>query len=144
MAAFFKTNPLAKNCAKQLVERGLLAAPDRNRAFLVERLVNLPFTTHNEAELLIDGEATFRSILAGIDQARTYILIEFYILRDDATGRRLQQRLIAKAREGVAVYMLYDEIGRTNCLRAIRKNSPQRASPSIRSTHARVRRIAGN
>ena len=110
-AAFFKTNPLAKNCAKQLVERGLLAAPDRNRAFLVERLVNLPFTTHNEAELLIDGEATFRSILAGIDQARAYILIEFYILRDDATGRGLQQRLIAKAREGVAVYMLYDEIG---------------------------------
>lgn len=110
-AAFFKTDPVAKKCAKQLLERELLAAPDRNRAFLVERLVNLPFTTHNEAELLIDGEATYRSILAGIDQARAYILIEFYILRDDATGRGLQQRLIAKVREGIAVYMLYDEIG---------------------------------
>ncbi len=108
---FFKTDPVAKKCAAQLLERGLLAAPQRDRAFLVERLVSLPFTTHNDAELLIDGEATFRSIFAGIDDAREYVLVQFYILRDDALGRELQKRLIAKAREGVAVRVLYDEVG---------------------------------
>jgi cardiolipin synthase A/B len=109
--AFFKTNPVARKCAAQLLERGLLAVPERNRAFLVERLVSLPFTTQNHAELLIDGEATFRSIFAGIDEAREYVLVEFYILRDDAIGRELQERLITKARHGVAVRVLFDEIG---------------------------------
>jgi cardiolipin synthase len=110
-AAFFKTDPVAKKCAEQLVERGLLMSPNRDRAFLVERLVSLPFTTHNDAELLIDGEATFRSIFAGIEAAREYVLVQFYILRDDSIGRELQQRLIAKAREGVVVCVLFDEIG---------------------------------
>ena len=89
----------------------MLALPSRDRAFLVERLVSLPFTTHNDAELLIDGEATFRSIFAGIEAAREYVLVQFYILRDDNIGRELQQRLIAKAREGVVVCVLFDEIG---------------------------------
>lgn len=98
----------------QLKERGLLAMPDRDRALLVEKLAKLPFTQGNDAELLIDGEATFRSILDGIDKARKYVLVQFYILRDDRIGRELKQHLLARARQGVRVYVLYDEIGSGN------------------------------
>ena len=44
--------------------------------FRNQKLAKLPFTTRNDAELLIDGEATFRSILDGIDPQYTAVLDE--------------------------------------------------------------------
>lgn len=84
---------------------------DRGSLQAVERLAKMPFLTGNHVELLIDGQATFDSIFAGIAAANDYVLVQFYIVRDDNLGRRLQQLLIDKARQGVAVYFLYDEIG---------------------------------
>ncbi len=80
-------------------------------ARLLHRLAMLPVTRGNHAELLVDGEATFDAILQGIAEARDYVLVQFYIIRDDGLGRRLKQALIAKVRDGVRCYMLYDEIG---------------------------------
>ena len=76
-----------------------------------ERLARLPMTSGNSAKLLIDGEATFASIFDGIDAAEDYVLVQFYIVRDDDLGRALKTRLIDKAQSGVRVYFLYDEIG---------------------------------
>ncbi|MGP0104311.1 phospholipase D-like domain-containing protein, partial [Rhodoblastus sp.] len=64
----------------------------------------------NAADLLIDI-AAFDAIFEGIAAARHYILIETYILRGDRTGLRLQEQLIAKAREGLRVHVLYDPFG---------------------------------
>jgi cardiolipin synthase len=71
----------------------------------------LPFLKGNDVEILIDGKATFDSIFAGIDAAEEYLLVQFYIVRDDRLGQELAERLIAKAKSGVAVYLLYDDIG---------------------------------
>jgi cardiolipin synthase len=76
-----------------------------------EGLANMPVLSGNSVELLIDGDATFKSILEGIDAAKEYILVQFYIVHDDGLGRALKDRLIAKAKEGLRVYFLYDEIG---------------------------------
>jgi cardiolipin synthase len=76
-----------------------------------EKMARLPMTGSNKTSLLIDGEATFSSIFEGIDAAEDYILVQFYIVRDDVLGRELQSRLIRKAQSGVRVYFLYDEIG---------------------------------
>lgn len=78
---------------------------------VLERLAELPFTKGNTVRLLIDGEATFEAIFEAIDAAKSYVLVQFFIIRDDAIGRRLKNRLMAKARAKVAVYLLYDEIG---------------------------------
>jgi cardiolipin synthase len=75
------------------------------------RLSGLQLTRGNQAELLINGEATFDSILDGIASAEQYILFQFYMIHDDGLGRRIQQALIERARNGVRVYVLYDEIG---------------------------------
>ncbi len=77
----------------------------------VKSLARHPFTHGNEVELLIDGHATFDSIEQGIEQATSYILFQFYILRNDTTGNRFKQQLIRKAKQGVSVYVLYDELG---------------------------------
>jgi len=76
-----------------------------------EILARTPITDGNHVELLIDGDATFESIFAGIDVAEHYVLVQFYIVRDDDLGRRLQDHLIAAAERGVKVLFLYDEIG---------------------------------
>jgi cardiolipin synthase A/B len=77
----------------------------------VQRLSGMELTRGNHAELLINGPATFDSILAGIAQAKHYALVQFYMFHDDGLGRRIQQALIERARAGVRVYVLYDEVG---------------------------------
>ena len=76
-----------------------------------EKMARIPLTSGNNVTLLVDGDATFASIFEGIDAAEEYVLVQFYIVRDDALGRQLQSRLIAKAQSGVRVLFLYDEIG---------------------------------
>ena len=76
-----------------------------------EKMARIPLTSGNNVTLLVDGDATFASIFDGIDAAEGYILVQFYIVRDDDLGRQLKSRLIAKAQSGVRVLFLYDEIG---------------------------------
>jgi cardiolipin synthase len=71
----------------------------------------IPFLKGNEVELLIDGEATFDSIFAGISRAQESLLIQFYIIRDDDLGREFALRLIERANAGVKIYLLYDDVG---------------------------------
>ncbi|MGD1991109.1 MAG: cardiolipin synthase [Chromatiales bacterium] len=77
----------------------------------IQNLSGMEMTRGNRAELLINGEATFESILKGIAQAKEYVLVQFYMFHDDALGREVQQAMIERAKAGVRVYMLYDEIG---------------------------------
>ncbi|WP_170402966.1 cardiolipin synthase [Ruegeria arenilitoris] len=76
-----------------------------------EALAHLPLSRGNGAELLIDGEATFQSIFRAIDAAKNYVLIQFYIVRDDALGLELQDRLIDAAKRGVSVRFMTDAVG---------------------------------
>lgn len=74
-------------------------------------LAPMPATTGNETELLIDGQKTYDSILKGMAGAEKYILFQVYIIRDDDLGRRVGRVMADKARAGVTVYLLYDELG---------------------------------
>lgn len=77
----------------------------------VEQLAMMPLTSGNRAELLIDGQSTFDSLFAGIESAEEYLLVQFFIVRNDALGRQLKDRLIRSVERGVRVYFLYDEVG---------------------------------
>lgn len=74
-------------------------------------LSGFKLTRNNRVDLLVDGEATFSSILAGVAAAREYVLFQFYMFHDDELGRRVKSALIERARAGVCVYVLYDEFG---------------------------------
>lgn len=62
-------------------------------------------------DLLIDGKSTFEAIFAAIANAKHYILVQYYIVRSDRLGLELQRLLIEKARAGIPVYLLYDDMG---------------------------------
>ncbi len=79
------------------------------RAF--NEMATLPFTNGNSVRLLVDGDATFEAIFAGIDAAERYVLAQFYIVHDDRIGTAFKERLIAAAKRGVEVRFMYDSIG---------------------------------
>jgi cardiolipin synthase A/B len=85
--------------------------PGQRHVQAIERLAKMPMVRGNRADLLVDGEQTFRSMFNGIEAATQYVLVQFYIVRDDDIGRRLKRLLERKARDGLQVYFLYDEIG---------------------------------
>jgi len=74
-------------------------------------LARMHLTGGNDAELLINGEETFDSIIEGIGQAQAYVLVQFFIVHDDVLGRRLKDAMIERARAGVMVAFMYDELG---------------------------------
>lgn len=74
-------------------------------------LRGLPPTSGNSCRLLIDGKETFRTIFQAIETARSYALVQFYIVHDDGLGRELKDRLLAASRRGVRCWLLYDNVG---------------------------------
>lgn len=65
----------------------------------------------NRVRLQFDGPSTFDRWLEAIQGARRFVHFENYILRDDRVGRSFRDALVAKAREGVPVRVLYDWVG---------------------------------
>jgi cardiolipin synthase len=102
---------LRESLALASLDVALLPQGDAAVYGVFDRLANMPFAAGNTARLLVDGEAVFAAIFEGIDRAKEYVLAQFFIVHDDQIGREFQARLIAKARQGVRVHLLYDEIG---------------------------------
>ncbi len=92
------------------------AEDERTRAEIraFEALAGMPLCRGHELKLLIDGQAAFDQIFNDIDAAEHYVLVQFFIVRDDDLGRALAQRLLSARARGCEVYMLYDEIGSYN------------------------------
>ncbi len=81
------------------------------RLSFLERLAHLPFTEGNRLQIYTDGVSAFEAMFAAIASAKSYVLVQFFIVRDDDLGRRLENLLIEKAQAGVDVYFLFDQLG---------------------------------
>jgi cardiolipin synthase len=68
-------------------------------------------TEHNQVEIFQTGRKTFRSILDNIDGAKKSIHLEFYIIANDEIGNKIKDKLIDKAREGIKVRLIFDDVG---------------------------------
>lgn len=90
-----------------------LPGPDRMafRKSAIEGILGSRFIENNKVQLLKSGRETFQTILDLVSTAREIICIEFYIFKDDDTGKKLAALLKEKARDGVSIYLLYDHFG---------------------------------
>lgn len=70
----------------------------------------LPFEG-NDVQVFTDGYSMYQEFFRRIAKAKHHIHLEFYIFENDAVGRLLRDLLIDKAREGVSVRLLYDDVG---------------------------------
>lgn len=78
---------------------------------LLSKLPDFSATDGNRLLVYQEAEEAYEAILKAMEQAKHHIHIEVYTIRDDGIGRRFQECMVRKAREGVQVRLVYDGIG---------------------------------
>ncbi len=68
-------------------------------------------TEFNDISIFQNGQQAFDSIIDSLYSATSSIHIEFYIINNDKIGNRIKNILITKAKEGVKVRLLFDDVG---------------------------------
>ena len=102
---------IAATMHKRLRHCGVDIPEDDGFERAAQLLGGLPFTRGNGLELLIDGDVAFERIFEAIRGAENYLCVNFFIVKNDTLGTRFQEALIERAKAGVRVYFLFDEIG---------------------------------
>ena len=104
---------LMKRSMLEFAEQENLHIPRRNRP-LMKLFTNqnwaLPFKD-NEVSIFTDGYEFVSTLLYNIRQAQDHIHLDTYIIEDDPLGNLVADALIDKARQGVEVRLLYDDVG---------------------------------
>ncbi len=140
------TDPAIRQLVRKVYAEGFAVPVTDSRYKPVRQLAKLPAVGGNDLQLLRNGEAIFSSIFEGIRTAREYLLVQFYIVRDDELGRELRRHLEDAAERGVRVHFLYDEIGSYRLSRAY-LDSLRRAGVRVRafnSTRGKANRFQLN
>jgi cardiolipin synthase A/B len=75
------------------------------------RVAGAPLREGNLVRLLKDAQENYPAWLEAISKAEHHIHFENYIIHEDDTGRKFADALIAKARQGVRVRLIYDWMG---------------------------------
>ena len=75
------------------------------------RLGHMAATTENDVHVMSSADDATVQMFAAIEQAQSSVHAEYYLVRDDATGREFRDRLIAAALRGVRVRLLVDGFG---------------------------------
>ncbi|WP_152654571.1 cardiolipin synthase [Oceanobacillus sp. CFH 90083] len=65
----------------------------------------------NNILIFNDGHQKFNALIDDIMAAKQEINMQYYIIQPDNLGKRVRDALIAKAKEGLKVRVLYDEVG---------------------------------
>ena len=78
---------------------------------LAYKFPGLPPTLGNSIKVLKDADASYPEIFRSIRDAKEHIHAMYYIIEPDEAGRRFRDALTEKAKEGVEVRLLYDDIG---------------------------------
>ncbi len=68
-------------------------------------------TQDNAVKIFNDGEAKFNALLNDLEHAKDHIHIQYYIFQLDGLGNRIYEVLIRKAKQGVKVRLLFDDMG---------------------------------
>lgn len=107
-------------------ENDAVVTQHRDLAYLLLNDTKSPLTAHNRVKVLINGENKFPEVLQALKNAEHHIHLEYYIYEDDQIGRQIEEILIEKAKQGVAVRFIYDDFGshsiRRNLARRLKAN----------------------
>ena len=124
---------LSKRSMLEFVEQRNLRMPEYFSSLVrlfTNQSLSLPFKD-NAVEFYTDGYQFFPALLQAIKGATNHIHLDTYIFADDPLGRLLSDALLAKAREGVEVRLIYDDVG---CWRV-----PERFFDRMRQAGVKVR-----
>lgn len=87
----------------------------QDKRYLLGRLLHAcsgaELMMHNKVEILIDGDEKFSALKQDLKQAKCYIHMQYFILKDDEIGTEIADLLVDAAHRGVKVRVLYDAVG---------------------------------
>ena len=106
-------NQLTKRSMLEFVEQQNLRLPERHKPLIdlfINQNLSLPFKD-NKVDFYTDGYQFFTALLQEISKAKSHIHLDMYIFADDALGCLVADALIDKARQGVEIRVVYDDVG---------------------------------
>ena len=104
---------LTKRTMFEYAEQKDLRLPEIHRPLMQlfkNQNMALPFKD-NEADIYTSGYDFFPALLHAISRAKDHIHIDIFIFNDDELGRLIADALIDKARQGVEIRLIYDDVG---------------------------------
>ena len=104
---------LTKRTMFEYAEQKDLRLPEVHRPLMQlfkNQNMALPFKD-NEADIYTSGYDFFPALLHAISRAKDHIHIDIFIFNDDELGRLIADALIDKARQGVEIRLIYDDVG---------------------------------
>ncbi len=91
---------------------------EKTTSYSIERILRVSqknsdtlITTHNEVQILQNGQQKFDKLKEDIKNAKVFIHMEYFIWRDDELTRNIADLLIKKVKNGIEVRIIYDPIG---------------------------------
>ena len=85
------------------------------------------FTNDNDIQIFFKGKENFENLKSDLRSATKQILMQYYIWRNDKLTSEIHEILIAKAKEGVEIKIIYDFVGSVfvnkSFVRKLRKNN---------------------
>ena len=104
---------LTKRSMLEFAEQRDLRLPEPYKPLIqlfANQNMSLPFKD-NLVDIYTSGYEFFPALLSAIGQARHHIHLDTYIIENDPLGRLIADALADKARAGVEVRLIYDDVG---------------------------------
>ena len=104
---------LTKRSMFEYIEQKDLRLPESHRPLMLlfkNQSMALPFKD-NDVALYTSGYDFFPALLHAISMAQHHIHIDIYIFEDDELGNLIADALIDRAKHGVEVRVIYDDVG---------------------------------
>lgn len=70
-----------------------------------------PLSTQNQVKVYSSGKEKFEDLIEELEKATSHIHMEYYIFSADDIGNKIKDILIRKAKEGLEVRVIYDDVG---------------------------------
>ncbi|NDK09242.1 cardiolipin synthase [Candidatus Gracilibacteria bacterium] len=114
-----QANSTQKEIELQILEKSnKVFEENENQLFSYKKTIQLSLheihaalTNNNNVTILENGEETFPSIKEALLKAQFHIHIMYYTVKDDTLGKEILGILLIKAKEGVKIRFIYDNIG---------------------------------
>ena len=104
---------LTKRSMLEFADQKDLTLPAEHRTLIqlfINQSFSLPFKG-NDVDIYTNGHDYYLALLQAIGQAQHHIHLNTYIIADDPLGRLVADALADRARQGVEVRLIYDDVG---------------------------------
>src|SRR3954452_21072643 len=96
---------------KQFLPHNEVAEINKGLIYMLLANNDAILTVDNSIDIYTDGKEKFDALFEDIKNAEDFIHLQYYIFNNDQLGKRLIQLLTEKAKHGVKVRILYDDLG---------------------------------